>query len=651
MVGGVSPPFGVSGSLLDQGDQRVDRPAALALESDDDGIDLQLVDLGVLQGDGDDPADAVLHGVDIGLGQSPRTGHQLVCLGGLDHLVQLLLGHGCVGLGDLSEDLHVDSSETEGDDGSELRVADHGEDDLLSGDHLLDRDSDDVRAGHVLGAGVHDLGVGGLGLVGVLDTDDDSSDIGLVLDVGGHDLHDHGVSDLVAGGCGIVGAVDEGLSGGGDAVCGEDLLTLGLGERVPALGLGFGQDLLGGLVSLHIGDLHRGRGLVQVLGVSPEHGQRVDGPVGCGVRGHLAGLEDGVGPVALNSSGEAHDGGHGDVVLHVDDDLGDALEVSGVQRGSHDDEPSDLRVPGHDVDDLLEVLGLRVSTDVDGVGESGDGGNTDLDLLDGLLGELDGVHVGSLECGVRGHDTETSGVGDDGDSVLLHRAAAAEHAEGVEHVVQVVGPVDVELVEDDVVDGIGSGEGPGVGGRGGGSGLGPSALEDHDGLLDLGVLDLLHELLTVGDSLAVHSQDLGLGVFHDIVDYVGFSPDGYATAEEGFFRFLDMYLATGEVTPLSAVVIDDFRLSAYADHIGRVAEKVNSSTEESYALYRAILSDDFTVVDAVSSIAIKCYMMLRNENFFTHRIQYPVSREYMLLPSAGQDADIKYIEYSHIYVH
>ena len=136
-----------------------------------------------------------------------------------------------------------------------------------------------------------------------------------------------------------------------------------------------------------------------------------------------------------------------------------------------------------------------------------------------------------------------------------------------------------------------------------------------------------------------------------IVDYVGFSPDGYATAEEGFFRFLDMYLATGEVTPLSAVVIDDFRLSAYADHIGRVAEKVNSSTEESYALYRAILSDDFTVVDAVSSIAIKCYMMLRNENFFTHRIQYPVSREYMLLPSAGQDADIKYIEYSHIYVH
>ena len=54
MVGGVSPPFGVSGSLLDQGDQRVDRPAALALESDDDGVDLQLVDLGVLQGDGDD---------------------------------------------------------------------------------------------------------------------------------------------------------------------------------------------------------------------------------------------------------------------------------------------------------------------------------------------------------------------------------------------------------------------------------------------------------------------------------------------------------------------------------------------------------------------------------------------------------------------
>ena len=84
-----------------------------------------------------------------------------------------------------------------------------------------------------------------------------------------------------------------------------------------------------------------------------------------------------------------------------------------------------------------------------------------------------------------------------------------------------MGPVDVELVEDDVVDGVGAGEGPGVGGRGGGTGLGPSALEDHDGLLDLGVLDLVDELLAVGDTLAVHSQDLGLGVLHDVVDDVG----------------------------------------------------------------------------------------------------------------------------------
>ena len=134
-------------------------------------------------------------------------------------------------------------------------------------------------------------------------------------------------------------------------------------------------------------------------------------------------------------------------------------------------------------------------------------------------------------------------------------------------------------------------------------------------------------------------------------DYVGFSPDGFSTAEEGFFRFLDMYLSTGEVIPLSAVVIDDFALSAYAEYIREVAVRVNSSTEDDFALYRAILADDFKIIDAVTSVAKECYRMLRTENFFTHRIQYPQVKEYMILPSSGPDNGIKYLEYNKIYVH
>lgn len=134
-------------------------------------------------------------------------------------------------------------------------------------------------------------------------------------------------------------------------------------------------------------------------------------------------------------------------------------------------------------------------------------------------------------------------------------------------------------------------------------------------------------------------------------DYVGFSPEGYATAEEGFFRFLDMYLSTGEVTPLSALVIDDFSLSAEADYIRAVAERVNSSTGDGYAVYRAMLSDDFVVIDAVSAIAKTCYRLMRSENFFTHRIAYPESREYLIVDSSEPEDNVKYIEYNQLYVH
>ena len=479
------------------------------------------MDLGVLEGDEDDPLDGVLHGLDIRLGKPPGARHELVGLGGLDHLVQLLLGHGDVSLGDLPQDLDVDPSETEGDDGSELGVADHGQDDLLAGDHLLDGDSVDPGSGHVLGAGLHDLGVCGLGLLGVLHSDDDSADIGLVLDVGGQDLHDHGVADLVALGSCFLDAPDSSLSRGGDAVGGEDLLSFGLGQGVPSLGPGLVDDDLG---LLPAGDgrdlqgvvLHRGAD-----GVLPEVGEGLDSPVGGVEAGESSCPEDVAGASALVSACETGDGGDGDLVLHLDEYLGDGLEVRSVQGGTHDDESAHLGVLVQDPDDLSEVLGLGVSADIDGVGDSGDAGDPLPDLLDGLVGELDGVDEGRLEGGVGGHDSESSGVGDDSDSVLVHRAVAAEDLERVEHLVQVERPVDVELVENDVVDSIGSCEGTGVRGSRGGSCLGPSGLEDHDGLLDGHVLDGLDELLSVGDSFAVHPDDLGVGVVGDLVDKVG----------------------------------------------------------------------------------------------------------------------------------
>jgi hypothetical protein len=52
---------------------------------------------------------------------------------------------------------------------------------------------------------------------------------------------------------------------------------------------------------------------------------------------------------------------------------------------------------GKDVDELLEILGFGVSAYIDRVGDTGDGRDPGPDILDRLLGELDGVDVVRIE--------------------------------------------------------------------------------------------------------------------------------------------------------------------------------------------------------------------------------------------------------------
>lgn len=141
------------------------------------------------------------------------------------------------------------------------------------------------------------------------------------------------------------------------------------------------------------------------------------------------------------------------------------------------------------------------------------------------------------------------------------------------------------------------------------------------------------------------------GVFHgcDGIDYVGFSPEESSDAESGFIKFLDMYLSTGDTTPLSAIVIDGLDLSFSAGNVILTAERIMSSKEDEFAVYRDMLTDDFVVIDAVSSIARTCYAILRNDNTFAHRISYPKEEEYMTVRSP--EGDVKYIEFNHLYVH
>ena len=89
--------------------------------------------------------------------------------------------------------------------------------------------------------------------------------------------------------------------------------------------------------------------------------------------------------------------------------------------------------------------------------------------------------------------------------------------------------MDVEFLEDDVVDGIGTGDGTGMGGCSLGTGLGLSGLEDDDGLFHRHALDGLDELLSVGDALAVHSDDLGVGVLGEISQEVALVEVAFVT--------------------------------------------------------------------------------------------------------------------------
>lgn len=274
---------GPAGVSVVEDAETVDGPASLAFFAGDDGVDLELFDLGVLDGDEDDLPDNVLDGVDVALGQSACSGQELERFRGGDHLVQLLFGQRDVPLGDLPKDLDVDTSETERHDGTELLVLHHGKDDLWTVEHLLDGYADDGRFRCVLGDVAENVLVGFLGLFGALDPDHDTADIGFVLDVGRYDLHDDRISDLVGGRGGLCGGFDDGRTGHGYSVGLEHLLSFGLGEHVASLFGGGLDKFLDDVAPGFLGHHECGLLLLFSDAVGPQDVEGADGSVGSGI--------------------------------------------------------------------------------------------------------------------------------------------------------------------------------------------------------------------------------------------------------------------------------------------------------------------------------------------------------------------------------
>lgn len=117
-------------------------------------------------------------------------------------------------------------------------------------------------------------------------------------------------------------------------------------------------------------------------------------------------------------------------------------------------------------------------------------------------------------------------------------------------------------------------------------------------------------------------------------------------ADNDMAAFLDAYIATGDVEPLDAIIIDDYVSSAYA--VSESIARLTDVMSETSLKYSAVLSHKSMVIDPWHLVQEYCVNCLRSRNSFTHRISRPASGKYFLLES--EDGSLKTIEYNEIYV-
>ena len=114
------------------------------------------------------------------------------------------------------------------------------------------------------------------------------------------------------------------------------------------------------------------------------------------------------------------------------------------------------------------------------------------------------------------------------------------------------------------------------------------------------------------------------------------------TAWDRLIAFLDMYLVSDSVKPLSAIFIDDPNVSVSL--MRDAVEALKLSTGDDLLPYRNILREDFVLLDPAGCMAEDCYSYLRKADAFTHKVAYPENMIYFTAPDydypgAGFDSD------------
>lgn len=101
---------------------------------------------------------------------------------------------------------------------------------------------------------------------------------------------------------------------------------------------------------------------------------------------------------------------------------------------------------------------------------------------------------------------------------------------------------------------------------------------------------------------------------------------------------LQAYSASGEVRPVSAVVIRNFGISS-VELMKECDQILRGETWDDFELSK-LIGSGFEVLDPVELTVRECFRTLRRSNLFTHDIAYPISHTYMV-ETNGQEPILK----------
>lgn len=99
--------------------------------------------------------------------------------------------------------------------------------------------------------------------------------------------------------------------------------------------------------------------------------------------------------------------------------------------------------------------------------------------------------------------------------------------------------------------------------------------------------------------------------------------------ENPMIAFMDAYIASGNSSPLDAIVLDSnvYDVSCFES----ISGSFRSVLSPEFLSYGRYLATDFSVVGVYEATADYCYNLLRKRNLFTHNICFPYTESYCIV--------------------